>query len=231
MKVSIVRYVVGWLAAGLLLVGAGVLVGVFLAERPSAEAAALALRNERIVHQQYRSDFDAQLSSLRSKLDQANGELMIERATRSELEKSLAGMQGELGQLKDQLAFFEQLLPPGPQGSVALRAVDLERQGNALSYRVLLMRSGKPGEKFTGILQFVATGKQGDQEVPSLLLKTLQITIPGKEASESEDLKLEFEQFQRSQGLLALPEGFEPAAVTVRVLSGDIVLASRRVDL
>jgi hypothetical protein len=38
-------------------------------------------------------------------------------------------------------------------------------------------------------------------------------------------------QFQRGQGLLALPPGFAPQSVTVRVLEGDIVLASKVVAL
>jgi hypothetical protein len=44
-------------------------------------------------------------------------------------------------------------------------------------------------------------------------------------------LRLDFAQFQRGQGFLALPPRFAPKSVTVRVLEGDIVLASRVVAL
>jgi hypothetical protein len=44
-------------------------------------------------------------------------------------------------------------------------------------------------------------------------------------------LRLDFAQFQRGQGFLALPPRFTPRSVTVRVLDGDIVLASRVVAL
>ncbi len=44
-------------------------------------------------------------------------------------------------------------------------------------------------------------------------------------------LRLDFAQFQRGQGFLALPPRFAPKSVTVRVLDGDIVLASRVVAL
>jgi hypothetical protein len=44
-------------------------------------------------------------------------------------------------------------------------------------------------------------------------------------------LRLDFAQFQRGQGFLALPPKFAPKSVTVRVLEGDIVLASRVVAL
>jgi len=47
----------------------------------------------------------------------------------------------------------------------------------------------------------------------------------------ADSLKLSFEQFQRSQGVLAVPSNMTVRFVTVQVLDGDIVLASRRVDL
>ena len=49
--------------------------------------------------------------------------------------------------------------------------------------------------------------------------------------AQSAALRLDFAQFQRGQGFLALPPRFAPKSVTVRVLEGDIVLASRVVAL
>ncbi len=233
---------IGWFAAALLLVGVGALVGAFIAQRPGAESAALQLRSDRVAQSLARSEFEAQLQAAQSRIEQAQSEVVIERAARAELEKTLSDSQRDLGRLRDHIAFYEQLLPPGPQGAIDLRAVDIALQGRALSYRVLLMRSGKPGERFNGRLEFVALGRQKNKEV-TLILSALQSTSPtlvaGKDAQEkivspdasTELFKLDFEQFQRVQGMLAVPAGFEPQSVTVRVLDGDIVLASRRVDL
>ncbi|AIT26686.1 hypothetical protein [Bordetella holmesii] len=44
-------------------------------------------------------------------------------------------------------------------------------------------------------------------------------------------LALHFDQFQRSQGVLALPEGFVPESVTVTVLEEGTVRATRNVKL
>ena len=41
-------------------------------------------------------------------------------------------------------------------------------------------------------------------------------------------LALQFDQYQRSQGMLALPEGFVPESVTITVLEGDTVRATQR---
>jgi len=233
---------IAWFAAALLLVGVGALMGAFIAQRPGAESAALQLRSDRLAQAAARSEFELQLQAAQSRIEQAQGEAVIERAARLELEKNLSVSQSDLGKLKDQLAFYEQLLPPGPQGAIDLRAVDIALQGRALSYRVLLMRSGKPGERFNGRLEFIASGLENDKDT-TYVLSPLQSGIPANASgpvlpaqTASKDpfadlLKLDFEQFQRSQGMLALPAGFDAQAVTVRVLEGDIVLASRRVDL
>lgn len=243
MNVSIRVTLIGWFAAAVLLLGAGVLLGAFIAQRPDSDSAAMQLRSDRVAHAQVRSDFDLQLQSAQSRIDQVQSELVLERAARAELVKNLSASQKDLGELKDQLAFYEQLLPPGPQGSINLRAVDIVLQDRTLFYRVLLMRSGKPGERFNGKLQFIATGLTHGKE-HTYSLSPLQTGVAGNASGQpstgamsaggdamADVLKLSFEQFQRSQGLLALPEDFEPKSVTVQVLDGDIVLASRRVDL
>ena len=243
MNVSIRVTLIGWFAAAVLLLGAGVLLGAFIAQRPDSDSAAMQLRSDRVAHAQVRSDFDLQLQSAQSRIDQVQSELVLERAARAELVKNLSASQKDLGELKDQLAFYEQLLPPGPQGSINLRAVDIVLQDRTLSYRVLLMRSGKPGERFNGKLQFIATGLTHGKE-HTYSLSPLQTGVAGNASGQpstgamsaggdamADVLKLSFEQFQRSQGLRALPEDFEPKSVTVQVLDGDIVLASRRVDL
>ena len=245
MTVSIGRTVIGWAVAAVLLATAGGLVGAFIAQRPDSEMLALQLRSERAARSQSFNEWEAQLQAAQRSTEHVQGDLVVERSARAELERNLVATQAELDRARDQLAFYEQLLPPGPQGSVALRAVDLQLQAGALRYRVLLMRSGKPGERFSGLLEFVAIGQQDGQEVTHILKPLLtagqspngatvtgaQGTAGGGTDPAADALRLGFEQFQRSQGLLALPAGFAPQSVTVRVVEGSIVLASRRVDL
>jgi hypothetical protein len=186
-------------------------------------------------------DLEAQVAEALARTQQVRNALTIEQAARAELEKSLAALQEELGRSRDHLAFYEQLLPPGPQGVIALRAVELEKQDQTLAFRVLLMRSGKPGERFNGRLQFVATGLKDGKEVTAVLEPSQRVLNAGTSktplntlgaATQGEDsLKLSFDQFQRSQGVLALPSDFQPTSVVVSILSGEIVLASRKVDL
>lgn len=178
-----------------------------------------------------------QLRYTRSQLDTADGELVIERSARQELETQLRAAQAEIGRVRDQLAFYEQLLPPGPEGSVDIRGVEIDRAGGGLRYKVLLMRSGRNGAgAFAGALRFQATGILKGETV-TVDLAPMQVKAESGPVTATGDntaaasLALQFDQYQRSQGILAVPEGFVPESVTVSVLEGETVRASRSVKL
>ncbi|MEN5159903.1 DUF6776 family protein [Achromobacter spanius] len=178
-----------------------------------------------------------QLRYIRGQLDKADGELVIERSARQELETQLHAAQAELGRVRDQLAFYEQLLPPGPEGSVDIRSMQIDREGGGLRYKVLLMRSGRNGgTPFAGALRFQATGVLKGETV-TVDLAPMQVkseagpvTATGENLTAA-SLALQFDQYQRSQGILAVPDGFVPESVTVSVLEGETVRASRSVKL
>lgn len=175
---------------------------------------------------------------LRAQLDTADGEIAVERAARQELETQLRSAQDELGRVRDRLAFFEQLLPPGPEGAVDIRGAEVQRVGQGLKYRVLLMRSGRSDTPFTGTLRFQAAGVLKGETV-SVDLAPMQVKADapapaagiGAGAAAGGPLALQFDQYQRSEGVLELPEGFVPETVTISVLEGATVRASRSVKL
>ena len=257
---GVLLFVLGGLLAALMMQGTGT----------EAQQLQLQLRTERAALFQERFDLEAERAQTVSPFHQAQRALLTERAARLELEKILANIQLELGRTQDQLAFFEDLLPPSPHGALAIRAVDIEQHAEGLQYRILLMRSGKTPKHFVGTLQFVATGhcrwdvdaseqmvilqpllaeplpvgSEGlvaqsvygkSQQAEQRQVKTQQNMKQPVEVAQTEAqraaLRLDFAQFQRGQGFLALPPRFAAKSVTVRVLDGDIVLASRVVAL
>ncbi len=252
---KVVRRAYVWVLGGALMVVLSGLWVAYLTQGPEIEAQQLRLRTERAALLQERFELEAERSQAESHFNQTQRALLTERAKRLELEKILANVQTELGRTQDQLAFFEDLLPPGPQGGLDMRAVDVVQHAEGLQYRVLLMRSGHATKPFVGTLQFVATGDCREAGVTAeqtivlqpLLASTIQANeaglgvhseyaqMPQRDPQQTEAqqaaLRLNFAQFQRVQGLLALPPGFAPQSVTVRVLGGDIVLASRVVAL
>lgn len=225
---GVLLFVLGGLLVALVMQGTGA----------GVQQLQLQLRTERAALLQERSELEVEQAQTVSPFHQARQALLIERAARLELEKILASVQSELGRMQDQLAFFEDLLPPSPHGALDIRAVDIEQHAEGLRYRVLLMRSGKATKQFMGALQFVATGRcRGDVDAPEqmIILQPL-LAEPAQDAekglgAQRTALRLDFSQFQRGQGLLALPPRFAPKSVTVRVLEGDIVLASKVVAL
>lgn len=215
----------GVLIVGVLLGGAG---AYFFLERPALETSLQRLQANEV-----------ELAAVNGRLEQASlrvvaleGRLLVEESTRRGLESALRATQEELGRARDAVAFYEQLLPPGPKGVVTIRALDVERVGPHLSYRLLLMRSGSNAEPFVGKLQFLAKGRLGIEEVEL----PLSAAAPGSsqdEGQETDDdvFEVEFEDFQRGSGLLVVPENFEPAAITVNVLEGRHIRASRTLEL
>lgn len=231
---KVVRQAYRWVLGGAaLLLLAGLLVAC-LRQGSAAGAQQLQLRTERAELLQQRFELEAERTQFTSQFNEMQRALLTERAARLELEKILANVQSELGRTQDQLAFFEDLLPPGPQGALDIRAVEIAQHAEGLHYRVLLMRGGKAIKPFVGALQFVATGhcrEAGIATEQTIVLQPLLASpVPQSEAQQAA-LRLEFVQFQRGQGLLALPPGFAPRFVTVRVLEGGIVLASKVVAL
>lgn len=181
--------------------------------------------------QQARSHLDA----LQAQRDVLEGQLAVEKSTRQNLELLLKSVQTELGAARDQIAFFNELLPPGPDGSISIRAFDVQPRGPLLHFRVLLMRSGASTEPFVGALQFQASGTMSETgENVSVVLEPARAVDAQDQARLSEDrlpaFALQFDQFQRSTGLLALPVGFQPREITVNVVEEDRVRASRTLE-
>ncbi|MDS1140387.1 hypothetical protein RE432_08050 [Pusillimonas sp. SM2304] len=180
-----------------------------------------------------------QLAGARAQVDALLGQLVVEESTRKGLEASLQATQAELGRARDQLAFFDQLLPPGPKGAISIRALEVERIGPTLQYRVLLMRNAQDGAPFRGHMQFVAKGKQQDGAQAEVTLKPVLApgaaeTVAdagGQAAVDTGEFALSFDEFQRGGGLLSIPDGFTPQAVTLNVLEGNKLRVSRTVDL
>ncbi|MBY6347104.1 hypothetical protein E5C31_14140 [Providencia rettgeri] len=170
------------------------------------------------------------LQQIQSEFEGLRGQLVLEESTRKGLEKSLLATQTELAQTREQLAFYEQLLPPGPSGSVTVRALDVSKRGDLLEYKVVLQRNAPEGKTFSGRLQFQLTGRQGGKTVKIDLSPSSgpDSALAESSVEQIDPLVLNFNQFQRAMGWLALPPDFEPTALTLNVLEGSVIRASRQ---
>lgn len=182
------------------------------------------------------------LTALQSRLDFSDTQLTIDKATISEYEKQVRKLQDDLARTSEQLSFYDQLVPAGPQGAVSVRGFDAVLEGQRVRFKVLVSRQAQAGTVFKGELKFIATGTlNGKDATVDLIPDTVEHASTGSDSIPSvTDLKkippapileLDFETIQRIQGLLMFPEGFVPKTITMRVLEGKTVRVSRSAEL
>ena len=162
----------------------------------------------------YREQLDkltAQRDRYASTVNASESQLMIERGAQKQLAAQVKLLENENAHLKEDLAFFESLLPTdtgGPEVSVRRLTVDMVGQ-NQLRYRLLLMQGARGKSDFIGTLQLAVTTLQAG--------KSAVILFPAANSSDVSQFKLGFRHYQRIEGLLTLPDGTSAKSVQARI--------------
>ncbi|CAM5782982.1 DUF6776 family protein [Castellaniella caeni] len=175
-------------------------------------------------------DQQASLAQAQAAQAAAQSAADVQAGTQRALQDKVAQLQQQLGQVRDQLAFYEQLIPPGPAGAVAVRAFDVQPEGDFLHYRVLLSRNAAAGaQPFKGRMRFVALGTSQGKAVKIQLSppQTPEADQTQAAAGAADPLALVFDQFQRSTGVLQLAPGLQVQSVRLEILEGDTVRATQ----
>lgn len=196
---------------------AGLLAGAAMAYYISNNSASKQLLLQNQLQQQ-----QVQLQQLQLQHQTTQTQLSLEQATQLALEQSLNQKQDEIAQLREQLAFYEHLLPLSDKGAVHIRALDLEPKAQVLQYRLLLQRPAGL-DRFNGLIQFTAHGQQNGDSV-TIVLKTA-----GSDPAST--TAIQFDQFLRTTGLLDLPPDLDVDAVTLHIYQGKQLRATHKIDL
>jgi hypothetical protein len=144
-------------------------------------------------------------------------QLKVERAAQEQLVKQVSGLEGESNRLKEDLAFFESLLPAGTVNKgIVIRSFRLQPEGepNQMRYRLLVQQAGKPDRDFVGSVQLQVNFVQNERSF------TLTLPDPASEQAGYGGLELSFRHYQRVEGTFALPSGAVAKSVLVRIMSG-----------
>ena len=164
---------------------------------------------------QYKEQLDkllAQRDQYSTTVNSAESQLIIERTAKKQLAAQFKGLEAENAKLKEDLAFFESLLPTdtGKQ-ELSIRRFKIDMIAlNQLRYRMLLMQGGRGKNDFAGNLQLAVTTLQAG--------RTTVILFPGPNSDESEKFRLNFRHYQRVEGVLTLPGGATVKTVQARIL-------------
>lgn len=167
----------------------------------------------------------AERDQLSSAANAAESRLNIERSAQKQLASQVKALESENIRLKEDLAFFESLLPnaTGPEG-LAIRRLKVDMVApNQLRFRMLVMQGGKGDQEFAGTVQLaVSVLRDG---------KDAMIIFPDGNPSDNNKYKLGFRHYQRVEGVLTLPEGVSAKLVQARVLEKGQVRAQVSTNL
>lgn len=167
-----------------------------------------------------------ELDAARGVLIQRDRQLQIDRASQTELARTVAQLQEENAALKEDLGFLRRLMSSGttPEG-IGLSDLKLERDGrpNEYRYRMVLTQGGQRKQDFKGRVQVVARVQEG----PAMN------TLVYPEATTGEGGSFEFRFYHKVEGRFAIPPGGILKSVEIRILAvpGGQVKLSRTINM
>ena len=167
----------------------------------------------------------ADLARARAERDQAQSVantaqtlLTTEKAAQEQLLLQKKQLEADNLALRDDLGFFEKLIPSSGVEGIAIRGLQAELQDDhRLRWRILLIQAQRNVGEFRGNLEFVFAG--------SLNGKPWTTTLPAG------PLAIRFTQYGRFQGLVDVPAQAVVKSLSVKVTEGNVVKATQSARL
>ena len=151
-----------------------------------------------------------EVAVLRAGVNASESKLQIERTAQAQLGKQMKALEEENTRLKEDLAFFENLIPGEHRDNTLLInrfRVDPGALPGEFRYRLLLLQGGRRDKPFLGNLQLLVTLQEGG--------KNAIITLPEEGAAQA--YKISFKYFQRVEGTFRVAPEAKVKAVRVRI--------------
>lgn len=144
--------------------------------------------------------------------------LTTEKAAQERLTALNKQLEAENRGLRDDLGFFEKLIPTGGSESLAIRGLQAELQdGRQLKWQVLVIQPLKNAPEFNGRLELSFTGLQGGKPWTAPLPAGPQV--------------LKFRQYGRVEGVFELPPQTVVKGVSAKVMDGAVTKAVQSIKL
>jgi hypothetical protein len=145
--------------------------------------------------------------------------LTAEKTAQERLSAQVKTLESENRQLRDDLGFFENLMPASGAEGVAIRALQAEvlAGGSQIKWQVLVMQPGKKIGEFRGKLEVSISGTLGG--------KPWTMDLPGGAQP------LQFRQYRRVEGMVDLPPQAVVKNVSAKVVEGTATRAVQSIKL
>jgi hypothetical protein len=153
-----------------------------------------------------------EIAGIRGELALSERQLHMERATHTDLIKQMKTLTAENAGLKEDLAFFQTLMPSGGKdGGVAVNRFLVQNDAlpGEYRYRLLLTQTGQRNKDFQGTLQFVVNLQQQDKKVV--------LTLPTEGDQTDKAFKVNFRFYQRVEGTFQIDADAVVKSMQVRV--------------
>lgn len=155
---------------------------------------------------------------IQSLLNTSGSAITVERAAQERLAVQIRTLQAENRTLREDLGFFEKLMPASGAESVAIRGLQAEvLSGTQLKWQVLVIQPVKNAPEFRGRLELSFSG--------TLDGKPWMMPLPGGAQP------LQFRQYRRIEGMVDLPAEAVVKNVSARVVEGTVSRAVQNVSL
>lgn len=163
------------------------------------------------------SQLRQEVASLREERDKtqsitntSGGILIAEKAIQDKLASQIKQLESDNRSLRDDLGFFQKLLPASTNESASIRSLQAEVVSETqLKWQVLVIQPVKDAATFNGKLELTVSGTQAG--------KPWAMNLPGGAQI------LQFKQFRRIEGRLDLPALTVVKTVTAKVIEGTTV--------
>jgi hypothetical protein len=176
--------------------------------------------------QQLRSQLEAlkmEMEAAREQRDQAQsiantaGTLVVaEKASSEQVNAQVKLLEAENRRLRDDLGFFEKLIPADSTDPVAIRGLQAETFDNGkIRWQVLVIQSKKNAPELVGKLEIMLTGTSNGK--------------PWTGPASATPLKIT--QYGRLEGSLDIPAQVTVKGLTAKVIDGSMVRASQTIKL
>ncbi len=175
----------------------------------------------------YVMELDSELTKLRSLVGSGESSLQIERSTQKQLSQQVKSLEMENAALKQDLAFFEGLMPSselGDEAGVKIDHLRIEPDGalGEYRYRMLVVNNGgRQTRELKGSLQLVVKVQQGGKDA--------MITLPSKTELNPQRFRFEIKHFLRLEGVFSVPPGVVIKGVEARLLQDGVIRAMQSV--
>lgn len=144
--------------------------------------------------------------------------LKAERSAMEGVVAQLRQVEADNRRLREDLGFFERLMPSNPNEGLSIRGLQVEMlTGTQLRWQMLALQAMRNPSEFNGRLELSFAGTRDGKPW------TLQHPAQGQ--------PLQFVQYRRMEGLIDLPPNTVVKTVTARLMAGQVVRATRTIQV